>query len=426
VSLSHPASLSFAAIRNENVEMHFQHDDTHPRYERRLSMIFLNARITKMLHGSSHEAERRMPPRLLGFRRLRTAMDTEASLVVLALTCLATLVQADEVAADIPGSDTASQTVSILSWIMAGACSFAALTIGYFSYLEDWLMTSYLQHNLVVLARVCSKSFARSLRGGGNDDGSAEYQVCFEYAYMTSEEKYPGTTTLVRKQARLTQRDFVPMGPPHYNNNLYISYDLDPPSSNFYLAGTKSSMASLASASLHPLPPVEQTGDLPPRELPPPEQPEGIYVLLLPGRVQSGIPQARATTICSWQYRCSTILLLLSIFAVAAFFWALPLLQCKHQARAALVTLLVVVVQVGFLHSCLSGILYRTLHEEYVEVGQVRLLHDDSTIPSVPTKKDIRPSTLSSSNSTANSFPYYDPFDPVEAQYTDDEGDDVI
>jgi hypothetical protein len=405
--------------------MHFQHDDTHPRYEH-TAMIFLNARIMKMLHGSSHEA----PSRLLGFRRrrLRIAMDSEAcqALVVLALTCLATLVQADEVAAaDIP--DTASQTVSILSWIMAGACSFAALTIGYFSYLEDWLMTSYLQHNLVVLARVCSKSFARSLRGGGNDDdGSAEYQVCFEYAYMTSEEKYPGTTTLVRKQARLTQRDFVPMGPPHYHNNLYISYDLDPPSSNFYLAGTKSSMASLASASLHPLPPVEQTGDLP-RELPPPEQPEGVYVLLLPGRVQSGIPQARATTICSWQYRCSTILLLLSIFAVAAFFWALPLVQCKHQARAAMVTLLVVVVQVGFLHSCLSGILYRTLHEEYVEVGQVRLLHDDSTIPSVPTKKDtIRPSTLSSSNSTANSFPYYDPFDPVEAQYTDDEGDDVI
>ena len=246
--------------------------------------------------------------------------------------------------------------------------------IGYFSYMEDSLMRTYIKEGDLVEGDVVSAEFAR---GGGQVGGCSNKRAIAEYITFVeySRELSTNYTVRVRKQMKAKETDFVKRLVPGSSAMLKSLKSQGEGS-------TQGEEEEIECDGYVDIGPIHQPSRLGCADM--------IELYVLPEFPTSALPRRQVERSCGIRNRLSTFALIVIDLALAGFCTrfaaeALVDLTDVRQERidlyAVLMLATLIVVQVPFVQLCMRGWLWNVLLEEYLESGDfIPIQRDDSSL----------------------------------------------
>ena len=286
---------------------------------------------------------------------------------------------AEEVVAGSDGDiaeDDATKDMSDV-YIIGGFCvliailmSFMAVTIGYYSWLEDGLMKDYFQNAVVHEATVLTAEFSRAATTTKpnaacvpKEPGQSEYVARVEYRVTIPKSRQK---LMIRKQVKVFASDFKA-------SSEASSSDI-PNAIAIEFAGS----FTIPTDDHHDLESVVQGQE--------------VEVLVMPGYSRSGLPRSQVLRTCSLSYRLPTLGLLVFLLLMACVCFFLGVKLSPEEVRPAgvaayqlalLTMATVVLAEVSLVVGCWGKGMSEGVKQIYLEGGEyVRISHDDTTISS--------------------------------------------
>jgi len=249
--------------------------------------------------------------------------------------------------------------------------------IGYFAFVEDSLMRTYIKEGDLIKGDVMSAEFAR---GGGqvgacsNKRAIAEYIAFVEY----TRELSTNYEVRIRKQMKIKETDFLrPLVPG--SSAMLKSLKDQVEGDKIFEGGDPQDIDCDGYIDIGP---ARQTSEL--------GRPDTIELYVLPDFPAGALSRRQVERSCSCRHRLATFALIVVVLALAAF--------CTRIAAEALVDMIdseeerlelyaillfvaLVVAQVPLVHFSMRGLFWNVIREEYLESGEYVTIHrDDSTL----------------------------------------------
>ena len=267
--------------------------------------------------------------------------------------------------------------------------------VGYFAYVEDSLMRTYIKDGELIQGNVMTAEFAR---GGGqvgpcsNQRTIAEYVTFVEY----TRELSTNYEVRVRKQMKAKETDFAkPLLPGSSAMLKSLKYQME--GDNIAEGGCSEDIDCDGYVEIGL---VHQSSAL--------GRPGTIELYVLPDYPRSALPRRQVERGCSYRHRLATFGLIVVVLALA--------LLCARVAAEALVDMSVsesgridsdaillftalVLVQLPIVHCGMRGLFWNIIREEYLESGEyVTIHHDDSTLSTTFSDAYLRTSLSASAS----------------------------
>lgn len=264
-------------------------------------------------------------------------------LQLLTLFCLLYLGDADDGTEDSLSDDETLETLlmAVYSTIFSICISLIAVVTGYFSFLEDMLMSRYSREGAAILAKVVSIEYARQW-----NSNSTEFVATIEYTDVSQGK----LVTSVHKQVMATDEELL-------WSNVPASIKLQPGNSQLPKTDSMPSLSLLEGA------------------------PQQIKLLILPGFPKSAIPRSAVCRATSWKYRLPTITLVLFLFSFSYLMMYFGHRKTPNfQYNYFLIAFASIqAVEIIITHFFLRTIFDDVLLKEYLNGGEFAVIKGDDT-----------------------------------------------